>query len=150
MKMEAIKIGCQFSVALDEKGFLAEGSIENIGVLNAKGILKFPEFETTLSGTTAKRVFHLAGELVEEKIINDVMFAKIPPGEAYEAREIILTGTSIDILSVVDYDGKRIGGGVPGPVYHRLLNLLWEDMTDNQELLTTLEWGGQGVSGAHQ
>lgn len=148
MKMEAIKAGCQYSVALDENGFLAEGSIENIGVLNAEGILKFPEFEMTLSGTTAKRVFRLAGALVEESVIRDVKFARILPAEAYQAREIFLTGTSLDILPVVRYDGRPIGGGVPGPMYPRLLSLLRKDMTENQDLLTKLDWGDEKERGA--
>ncbi|MCP4667691.1 MAG: hypothetical protein GY849_15150 [Deltaproteobacteria bacterium] len=143
MKREAVNKGCHFAVGLDEKGFLAEGSIENIGVLSADGILKFPEFETTLSGTTAKRVFQLASALVEEKVIRDVTFAWIRPEEAYQAREIFLTGTSLDILPVVSYDEKPISGGVPGPVYPRLLSLLREDMTENQDILTGLHWGDE-------
>jgi branched-chain amino acid aminotransferase len=141
IKMEAIEAGCQYAVALDENGFLAEGSIENIGVLNAEEILKFPEFEMTLSGTTAKRVFHLASVLVEENVIRDVKFARISPSEAYQAREIFLTGTSLDILPVVNYDRRSIGSGVPGPVYSRLLSLLRKDMTENRDLLTELDWG---------
>ncbi len=140
MKMEAVKAGCQYAVALDENGFLAEGAIENIGVLNADGILKFPEFETTLSGTTAKRIFDLAGALVEEEVIRDVKFARILPEEAYQAREIFLTGTSLDILPVVRYDGRPIGGGVPGPVYPGLLSLLRKDLAENEDLLTKLDW----------
>lgn len=143
MKMEAIKAGCQYSVAVDEDGFLGEGSIENIGLLSAEGVLKFPEFEKILSGTTARRVFQLARKLVEEGVIKDVKFAKIPPQEASKAKEIFLTGTSLGIISVVSYDGGRVGLGVPGPVYSRLLSLLWEDMTENQDLLTELDWGDE-------
>jgi branched-subunit amino acid aminotransferase/4-amino-4-deoxychorismate lyase len=78
---------------------------------------------------------------VEENVIRGVEFAKILPAEAYQAKEIFLTGTSLDILPVVNYDGKSIGGGVPGPVYPRLLFLLRKDMTENQDLLTKLDWG---------
>jgi branched-chain amino acid aminotransferase len=140
MKMEAIKAGCQFSVALDEHGFLAEGSTENIGVLTSDGILRFPGFERTLSGITIDRVFRLADERIKKIMVKDVMFARISPEEAYDAKEMFLTGTSLNILPVVSYDGRRIGQGSPGPVYCKLSSLLWEDMTQNQELLTEIEW----------
>ncbi len=140
MKKEAVDAGCKYSVALDEDGFLAEGSTENIGVLTRGGILKFPDFERTLSGITVSRVFSLAANLVDEGIIKEVIFAKVTPQEAYEAREIFLTGTSIGMLPVVSYDGRQIGNGLPGEVYARLSSLLWKDMMQNSELLTEVEW----------
>lgn len=140
MKMEAIEAGCQYSVSLDEDGFLAEGSTENIGVLTKDKVLRFPGFERILSGITVNRVFRLAEELVKEKIIKDMRFARISPQEAYQAREIFLTGTTLSVLPVISYDGRRIGNGSPGPAYYRLSSLMWEDMTENQELLTDVDW----------
>jgi branched-subunit amino acid aminotransferase/4-amino-4-deoxychorismate lyase len=106
----------------------------------ADGSLKIPGFERTLSGITANRIFQLADELVKEKMIKDVKFGRISPEEAYDAKEMFLTGTSLDILPVVSYDGKRIGHGSPGPVYAKLSSLLLEDMTQNKELLTEIDW----------
>lgn len=140
MKMEAIDAGCQYSVALDEDGFLAEGPTENVGVLTADGVLRFPGFERTLSGITAKRVFQLADGLVKRRALEDVRFARITPEEAYEAKEMYLTGTSLNILPVVSYDGRTIGNGSPGPVYSELALLLWKDMTENREVLTEIDW----------
>jgi branched-chain amino acid aminotransferase len=140
MKLEAIEAGCQYSVSLDEDGFLAEGSTENIGVLTKDKVLRFPGFERTLSGITINRVFRLAEELIKEKIIMDTRFDRISPQEAYQAREIFLTGTSLSVMPVVKYDGRRIGNGSPGPVYHRLSSLMWKDMTENRELLTDVNW----------
>jgi len=140
MKMEAIRAGVEYSVTIDEDGFLAEGSTENIGVFTGDGILKFPGFERTLSGITANRVFQLAGQLVKEGMIKDVKFARIPPGDAYQAREVFLTGTSLNLLPVVSYDRRQIGDGVPGPVYSALSSLLLKDMTKNEELLTEIDW----------
>jgi branched-subunit amino acid aminotransferase/4-amino-4-deoxychorismate lyase len=140
MKMEAIDAGCQYSLALDEEGFLAEGSTENVGVLAEDGVLKFPGFERTLSGTTARRVFELADDLVKKGMIRGVKYAKITLQEAYKAKEMFLTGTSINILPVVSYDGKAIGKGSPGPVYSELASLLWKDMTENRQVLTEIAW----------
>jgi len=140
MKIEALKAGCEYSIAHDEHGFLAEGSTENVGVVTPDGTLRFPEFDRTLSGVTAKRVFQLAENLVKEKMLEDVKFARISPEEAYGAEEMFLTGTSLNVLPVVRFDGRQIGKGIPGPVYAGLSALLWEDMTRNQELLTPIEW----------
>ena len=140
MKMEAINTGCQYAIALDDDGFLAEGSTESIGVLSGDGILKFPGFDTTLASITLTRVFQLASTLVTEEFIKGVQFARIPLEEAMSSSEIILLGTSINLLPVITFDGSRIGNGSPGPVYSRLSSLLWEDMTENENLLTNIEW----------
>lgn len=140
MKKEAIDAGSRYAVAIDENGFLAEGSTENIGVLTADGVLKFPGFEKTLLGITASRVFQLAGDLKKENIIKRVKFADISPEDAYNAKEIFLTGTSINLLPVVKFDGRVIGEGLPGAVYSRLSDLLWKDMTENSDLLNEINW----------
>jgi branched-chain amino acid aminotransferase len=140
MKMEAIQAGCKFSVALDEEGCLAEGSTENIGVVSSAGVLKFPGFEKTLAGITVKRIFELAEMLAKEGAIQDVQFEKIPLKEAYLCSEVMLLGTSINILPVVSFDGRTVGKGVPGPVYFELSSLLWKDMCENKDLLTSLDW----------
>ena len=140
MKMEAIEAGCNYSVGLDEDGFLAEGSTENVGVLTADSLLKFPGFERTLSGITVNRVFQLAGQLVKEDVIRGVEFARISLEEAYQAQEIFLTGTSLGLLPVVTYDGRSIGRGKPGRIYAKLSDLLWKDMTENRDVLTELDW----------
>lgn len=140
MKMEAINAGAQYAVCLDEEGYLAEGSIENVSVLSHDGILKFPGFEKTLAGTTAKRVFELAKTLVQEKRIRNVRFDRIPLEEAYLASEIFLMGTSINIIPVARLDGKPIGERQPGPIYRHLSLLLDRDMRENQDLLTPIVW----------
>ena len=140
MKMEAIKSGCQYAIALDDDGFLAEGSTESIGVLSGDGILKFPGLDTTLASITLARIFQLAKTLVKEELIKGVQFAKISLEEAYDSPEIMLMGTSINLIPVISFDGSHIGNGSPGPVYSRLSSLLWEDMTQNENLLTKIEW----------
>lgn len=136
MKMEAVKAGCKYSVNLDEDGFIGEGSTENICIVSEDGYLRIPEFENTLAGTTAGRVFQLALTLGHEQSIKGVQFARISPEEVYRSSEVMMMGTSINLVPVVTFDGKAIGKGVPGPVHSRLSALLWKDMTENDELLT--------------
>jgi branched-chain amino acid aminotransferase len=140
MKIEAARLGCAYAVSLDEQGCLAEGATENICVLGQDLVLVFPSFQRTLAGTTAARVNLLARRLVSEGLLKDVVFADIRPEDAYGAREILLTGTSINILPVVSLDGRTIGDGRPGAVFRRLLDLLIEDMTFNSDMLTEVPW----------
>ncbi len=128
MKMEAIHAGADFSVALDEDGFLAEGATENIAVLGEDNVLRFPKFERTLAGITAQQVFRFAEELVQQGFLASVRFDDIPKEAAYKAKEILLTGTTIEVVPVVKYDNHIIGDGKPGEVFKRLLNMLREDM----------------------
>jgi len=139
MKMEAIKSGHDYSIALDNEGFLAEGSTENIGIVSEDGILKIPDFEKTLAGTTASRIFELADILVKENNIKGVQFSRIPKDELFRSREVMLMGTSINVLPVIKFDNRPIGGGSPGSICKKLSELLWKDMTENRDQLTEIE-----------
>jgi len=140
MKMEALEAGRPYAVGLDEEGNLAEGSGENIGIVTEEGILKFPGFENTLAGITVQRVYELAVTLVTEKVLKDVRLSKIPLKEAHGASEVFLTGTSIQVLPVVTYDGLTIGTGKPGLVSKKLLALMEKDVRENGDLLTDIAW----------
>lgn len=140
MKLEAINAGCKYSVNIDEEGFIGEGSTENICIVSEDGDIKIPGFENTLAGTTAGRIFHLADRLVTDKSVKGVQFAKISPEDVYRSSEVMMMGTSMNLVPVVRFDGKVIGKGVPGPVYLELSQLLWNDMTENTDLLTEVGW----------
>jgi len=140
MKMEAINAGCRYSVNVDDDGFIGEGSTENICVVSGEGYVQIPEFENTLAGTTAGRIFQLAQDLVKDKMVKGVQFAKISREDVYLSSEVMMMGTSINLVPVVRFDGRVIGNGVPGPVYSRLSSLLWNDMTENKDLLTEAGW----------
>lgn len=136
MKREAVISGADYSIALDESGFLTEGSTESLGVVSRDSILKFPRFDRTLKGITLSRACDLALTLVEKGILKGVCFSDITKEEAYGAREIILLGTTFDILPVVRFDGHRIGQGSPGPVFNGLRVLFHHDIRYNNGLLT--------------
>jgi len=146
MRMEAVLASSDYAVALDEKGRLAEGATENIGVMSMDGYLKFPGFERTLAGITVRRVAELADSLVRDGTIRGTKFTSISPAEAYQASEIIIMGTSINVVPVTKYDGKKIGTGLPGPVFSKLSELMEKDIRENENLLTNLDWGRGGLS----
>jgi branched-chain amino acid aminotransferase len=136
MKKEAVDAGVQYTISIDENGFLGEGSTENIGLVTQDLRLKLPKFSRILKGTTVTRVAELAGALVEEGKLKEVVFEDITLHEAYSGVEIILCGTTFDILPAVTFDDHSIGTGTPGPIYHLLRQRLEEDILNNSTLHT--------------
>jgi branched-chain amino acid aminotransferase len=136
MKKEAVDAGVQYTISMDENGFLGEGSTENVGLVTSEGVLKFPRFSRILRGTTVTRAADLAESLVEAGQLRQVIFEDITLNEAYCGAEIMLFGTTFDILAAVMFDGHTIGSGRPGEVYHLLRQLLEEDIRNNSALHT--------------
>ncbi len=125
MKKEAVDKGYDFALCFDENDNLAEGSIENVIIVNDQGKIIIPDLSNALTGTTLMRAIDL--------IKNEVpfVFRTIQEWEVYEAREVILLGTTLDAVSVVRYNGKPIHDVRPGPVSKRLRQLILEDIQKN-------------------
>lgn len=125
MKREAVQKGYDYALCFDEHGFLAEGATENVCIVDREGRLSIPEFTHALAGTTLMR----GVDLMKQEM--DVIFRGITEAELYEAREIILVGTTIDALSVVRFNDKPVHDVRPGPVSKRMRQLLHEDLEKN-------------------
>jgi branched-subunit amino acid aminotransferase/4-amino-4-deoxychorismate lyase len=136
MKKEAEDAGVNYTLSIDEQGFIGEGSTENIGIITKQKEFLVPRFDAVLRGTTVTRIMELAGSLVAEGTLSRIAEAQITVEQASEAAELMVFGTTFDVLPVVQYDGRRIGGGKPGPIFHRFLQLLRDDMRFCAEMLT--------------
>jgi len=136
MDMEAEKNGVDFALSLDPEGNLAEGATENVAVVSGEKVLMYPKFDHILRGTTLLRGVELAKKLVEMGDLKGISQRDIPQKEAYEASEMLIFGTGPDVLPVVRYDGKVIGKGEPGPIFHKLKELFQKDIEENKEVLT--------------
>ncbi|WP_173081202.1 aminotransferase class IV [Fundidesulfovibrio magnetotacticus] len=125
MKKEALAKGKDFPVCFDARGFLAEGATENVALVDKDGCITVPRLDNALSGTTLLRVLELArGEISH-------CYKSITEDDIREAREMLILGTTAQCLSIVEYDGRPVGGGTPGPVSRRLLELLKKDLAQN-------------------
>jgi branched-chain amino acid aminotransferase len=138
MKKEAVDTGVEYTISIDENGFLGEGSTENIGLVSQNLKLKLPRFSRILKGTTVTRVGELASALVEEGKLKEVVFEDLTLNEAYSGTEILLFGTTFDILPAVVFDGHPIGSGKPGPVFRLLRERLESDILINSALHTVV------------
>ena len=115
-----------FTVSFDEKNHVTESSTENIFILTKEGILKHPPFQNILNGTMMIRAFELAQKLAGQSI-SKIEIGDLSESDLLSAREVMMAGTTLDILPVVEYEGQKIGSGRPGPVAQELLKLLRAD-----------------------
>ena len=111
---EAIACGCDEALLLDNEGYVAEGSGENIFILR-DGVLHTPELTSCLEGITRATIIEFARELgipVRER--------RITRDEVYIADEAFFTGTAAEVLPIRELDGRVIGAGKRGPLTEKL------------------------------
>lgn len=140
MELEAQSKGADSAVGVDEEGFLAEGSNKNVAIITSDKVFKTPAFRRALRGTTLLRAMELARTLVADGMLTGVAQGDIPREEAYRAAEMMFLGTTFKVLPIVEFDGRPIGRGRPGPVVQRLREELERDMAENDSLLTPVPY----------
>lgn len=128
MKKESVDRQLDFTVGFDENGFLTESSTENIVIVDSHNNLLRPRLAQILKGTTMMRTFDLAQTLLREGLIQSIQEADISEDMLRSANEVMMIGTTLDVLPVCSYEGRSVGSSVVGPVASRLLRLLREDI----------------------
>ncbi|MGC8120911.1 branched-chain amino acid transaminase [Marinobacter sp. VGCF2001] len=111
---EAISGGAEEALLLDNEGYVAEGSGENIFIVR-DGVLHTPELTSCLEGITRATIIDFARDLglqVKER--------RITRDEVYVAEEAFFTGTAAEVLPIRELDGRQIGEGKRGPVTEKL------------------------------
>ncbi len=117
---EALASGCEEALLLDNEGYVAEGSGENIFLVR-DGQLFTPELTSCLDGITRNTINKLAEDLgytVREK--------RITRDEVYIADEAFFTGTAAEVLPIRELDGRKIGNGGRGPITEKLQTLYFD------------------------
>ena len=133
MQMEAQEAGLDNGVFVDEAGNVGESSNMNVAFVTGDGVLKHPKFDHILSGCTSLRLLELARGLGGK--LRGVEVCDVPVAEARGAREMLLIGSSIKVAPIVEWDGKPIGDGKPGPIARALFDVLAQDMRSARDRL---------------
>lgn len=128
MKKESVDRHLDFTVGFDSKNYLTESSTENMVIVDKDGHLVRPFLRQILKGTTMMRTFELAEALLGKGLIKGIKEADISEGDLIAAKEVMMIGTTLDVLPVTEYEGKPISNGKVGEVAKALLNLLREDI----------------------
>jgi branched-chain amino acid aminotransferase len=115
-KLEAIQAGCQEAVMLNQEGFVAECTGDNIFIVR-KGELYTPApCHGALDGITRETVIELAAAADIKS--HQVLLTRY---DLYTSEECFLTGSGAEIIPVIRIDGRSIGGGKPGTTTRKLI-----------------------------
>jgi branched-chain amino acid aminotransferase len=140
MKKEAKDRGIDFVISLDDRGCLAEGPTENVGIVEADGTLAFPTLDNILPGTTMLRVVALAREMAAgEEGPSNVIFRDIRVAEAETAAEMLIVGTTPNVAAVRQFNDRTFENALNGPVYLSLAHALENDILTNDALRTATD-----------
>ena len=124
---EAIDSGCDEALLLDNEGCVAEGSGENVFMVN-EGVIHTPELTSCLPGITRDTILTFAKELgikvIERRITRD---------EIYIADEAFFTGTAAEVLPIRELDGRLVGEGGRGPITEQLQSRYFEQVRGHRE-----------------
>lgn len=123
---EALESGAEEALLLDNEGYVAEGSGENVFLIRDNRIYT-PELTSCLDGITRRTIFTLAEEIgyqVEEK--------RITRDEVYIADEAFFTGTAAEVVPIRELDGRPIGSGSRGPITGKLQAMYFDSVRGNR------------------
>lgn len=115
-KIEAQQAGAAEGVMLNEQGYVAECTGDNLFILKRGRLYTPPVNAGILEGVTRQVAFELAkknGMVVEER--------ELTRYDIITADECFLTGTAAEIIPAVELDRRVIGNGQPGPVTLQLI-----------------------------
>jgi branched-chain amino acid aminotransferase len=116
-KREAKLAGFDEAIMLDEEGYVAEGTGENLFLVR-NGVVKTPRLGSILHGITRDTIMTLLKDegmtVVEDHLTRD---------DLYIADEVFMTGTAAEVTPIREVDFRAVGEGKPGPITTRLQKL---------------------------
>ena len=115
-KVEAIFADAEEGLMLNEQGFVAECTGDNIFVVRDGKIKTPPSSAGALPGITREVIFQIAENLgvrIEE--------SQMTRYDIYAADECFLTGTAAEVIAAVSLDRRLIGNGKPGPITEKFI-----------------------------
>ncbi len=115
IKMEAKLGGFVEGIALDDRGYVSEGSGENLFLVNNGKLITPPLGASILPGITRDSVIQIARELGIEVIETSIQRSAL-----YLADELFFTGTAAEISPIRSVDRIEIGTGKRGEITKRL------------------------------
>ncbi len=123
-KQEAVRAGYDEAILLDSKGFVAEGSGENVFVVRNGTVITPPATSGSLDGITRASVMTLL-----EDDGHSVSEADLTRSDLYYAEEAFFTGTAAEVTPIREVDGRPVGDGKPGPITKRAQELFMAAVT---------------------
>lgn len=120
-KADANQAGCLEAIMLNDQGYVAECTGDNIFIRHKDRWFTPPTHAGALKGITRGAVLEIMAELgllCEE--------TNLTRYDVWTADEMFLTGTAAEVIPVVEVDSRPIGNGLPGDQTHTLLGAFHE------------------------
>lgn len=115
-KMEARQAGALEAIMLNDQGYVAECTGDNIFIVHKGAIITPAASQGALKGITRSAIIDIAADLGIP-----LREADMTRYDVWNADECFLTGTAAEVIPVVKLDGREIGSGKPGAITHRVL-----------------------------
>ena len=122
-KIEAKRAGAFEGIMLNHSNHVAEGTVSNVFIVKKGSVLTPPLLAGILEGVTRDLVVRLAeknGITVYEEMFTEV--------QMWQADEVFITNTTMEVMPVTDVDGHIIDGGAPGGITTRLMAAYKEEV----------------------
>lgn len=111
IKMEALLGGFSEGIALDDRGYVSEGSGENLFLVNGGKLITPPLGASILPGITRDSVIQIARNMGIEVVETQIQRAAL-----YLADELFFTGTAAEITPIRSVDRITVGSGRRGEI----------------------------------
>ena len=115
-KADAHRAGCLEAIMLNDQGYVAECTGDNIFIRHKDQWFTPPTSAGALRGITRGAVLDIMSELGIACTESNLTRYDI-----WTAEEMFLTGTAAEVIPVVDVDGRSIGDGTPGERTNQIL-----------------------------
>jgi branched-chain amino acid aminotransferase len=127
-KREAIRDGYDEAILLNLRGFVSEGSGENLFVVR-NGLVSTPPVSAgILDGITRATIM----EVLEDDGYK-VVEHELTRSDLYNADEMFFSGTAAEVTPIREVDARPVGTGKPGPVTRRAQELFKDTVTGRLE-----------------
>ncbi|MDX2187369.1 MAG: branched-chain-amino-acid transaminase [Opitutaceae bacterium] len=115
-KIEAKQFGALEAIMLNDQGYVAECTGDNVFIVHKGEILTPAATQGALKGITRGVIFDIAREIGVP-----IREADLTRYDVWNADECFLTGTGAEVIPVVKLDAREIGNAKPGPIFGRVL-----------------------------
>lgn len=114
-KIEAVNFGVEEAIMLNNYGYVAECTGDNIFIVKDNIIKTPPVYHGALRGITRGVIIDLA-----KKMGIELQRTTLTRHDLFNADECFLTGTAAEIIPVIEIDARVIRDGKPGEMTKRL------------------------------
>ena len=111
--MEAKQRGADEAIILDMNGFITECAGDNLFMIKNNVLITSPHVGG-LKGITREAILDIS--TFKSLEIYAVDIRDISVFEMYIADEVFVTGTAVELVPVIEIDGRKIGNGKPGKI----------------------------------